>query len=420
MVRSKSVLQQLRTRTEFTRSKSLETPRLLFVVNDPAFFLSHRLVIARAARLAGFAVFVATPQGAGVEKIREQGFIHVPIKLERWGMNPFKEFTSLLTLYRAYSKIKPHIVHHVTIKPVLYGSCIARIARIPAVVNAISGLGYVFISRGILATARRLCVQAIYRSVLRHRNSTVLFQNPDDRDFFVSNRLVAPGDFVMVKGSGVDTTKFIPFDSNNEIPVVLMVARLLRDKGLVEFVEAARLLRHKGVEARFLVAGDPATGNPAGVSEAQLAVWQEEGVVEFLGYCGSILPVYQSSDIICLPSYREGLPKALIEGASVGRPLVATDVPGCREVVREGVNGFLVALGDSAGLARALECLITDKSLRLKMGSMSRELVLREGFGEEYVVAATISVYRKLLEPLGLQIKSATEDKATPGLEYLH
>ena len=405
MVRKRySTSRDPQTLTDSSISSEKERPRLLFVVNDPAFFLSHRLVIARAAMAAGFSVFVATPVGPGIDDIRSEGFTFVPIRLERWGMNPFSEVLALLGLIKAYRKVRPHIVHHVTIKPVLYGSLVARITGVPAVVNAISGLGYIFIAQGCLAAIRKRLIQHVYRFVLRHKNSRVVFQNPDDRDFFISSGLIAPEDYVLIQGSGVDTLKFAPADTAHTIPVVLMVARLLRDKGVYEFVDAARQLKRAGIRVRCIIAGSPATGNPAAVSAVQLEVWRAEGIIELPGHVADMPSLYQKADIVCLPSYREGLPKALIEGASAGKALVATDVPGCREIVRPGRNGYLVSLGDSVGLARALGVLIEDEQLRNRMGEMSRDIILSEGFAEEHVVAKTMQLYRSLLKPLGISM----------------
>lgn len=372
------------------------SPRLLFVVNQTEFFLSHRLPLALAAKGNGYDVHVATPNSEGVAVIHEASLIHHDVPFSRKGMHPFSELTSLRALFRLYRTLRPDIVHHVTIKPVIYGSVVARLTGVPAVVNAVSGLGYVFISQGLKAAFLRRAVRWAYRFALNHPNSRVIFQNNDDLELFTRDKLVRPQQAILVKGSGVDLKRFVPTKQPKGAPVALLASRLLRDKGVYEFVDAARALQNNGVKARFVLAGDVDPGNPASLSAETVGGWDQERVVEWWGPQEDMPAVFAQTHIVCLPSYREGLPKVLIEAAACGRPIVATDVPGCREIVRHNDNGLLVPRNDSAALANAVRRLIMDPALRERMGRRGREIAAQE-FGLERVVAETLAVYRALL-----------------------
>lgn len=366
--------------------------RILIVVNEPWFFLSHRLPIAQKAKSSGYEVHIATREGPGVDSIRSQGFIHHPIPFERSSFNVIKEIRTLVSLVGLYRTIRPHLVHHVTIKPVIYGSLVALSLRIPAVINAISGLGYIFTSIGILARVRRFFVVQVYRLILGRENTWVIFQNPDDQSLFVDNKIIKKEKTVLIRGSGVDISKFIPSPEPPGFPVVVLIARMLWDKGVGEFVEAAKLLQQRGIEATFLLVGDVDLGNPHSICRKQLSEWCDSGVVKWIGYCSDVARILSESHIMCLPSYREGLPKTLIEAAASARPIVTTDVPGCREVVIDGVNGYLVPPRNYYALADALANLINNPELRVKMGGEGRSLAVDE-FAVERIVRETLALY---------------------------
>lgn len=370
--------------------------KLLYVVNDGPFFLSHRLPLALAAREAGYEVHVATPPGAAAAEIQAQGLAYHPITLVRSGTRPVQEIASFLDLLRLYRRLRPGIVHHVTIKPTLYGGVAARLAGVPAVVSAVTGLGYLFVSRNAKTVLLRRSVTSAYRLALRHPRSRVIFQNPDDLAFFEERRLIRPRQAVLIRGSGVDMAAFAPGAAPAGPPVVLLAARMLWDKGVGEFMEAARTLRGKGVAARFALAGDTDPANPAAVPPSRLEAWRASGLVEWWGHRTDMAEAFNGAHVVCLPSYREGLPKVLIEAAACGRPLVTTDAPGCREIVQHGVNGLLVPVGDAAALAAALQRLIDDPALRQRMGEAGRELAAKE-FSLDKVIGETLTVYRDLL-----------------------
>jgi glycosyltransferase involved in cell wall biosynthesis len=386
-----------------------DPPRLLFVVNQTEFFLSHRLPVALAAQHHGYDVHIATPNSPRLGVIQEAGLTHHAVAFSRKGMHPVTELASVRALFRLYRKLRPDIVHHVTIKPVIYGSLAARLVGVPAVVNAVSGLGYVFILRGLKAIFLRRAVRWGYRFALSHPNSRVIFQNGDDLTLFTGDGLVRSDRAVIIKGSGVDLHRFTPTDQPKEPPVVLLASRLLRDKGVYEFVDAARALQNDGVKARFVLVGDVDPGNPASLSAESMGGWARERVVEWWGPREDMPAVFAQAHIVCLPSYREGLPKVLIEAAACGRPIVATDVPGCREIVRHNDNGLLVPATDSTALANALRQLIIDPALRKRMGRRGREIAVQE-FGLDRVVAETLAVYRTLLAGPGRGEQSVDQD----------
>lgn len=373
-------------------------PRVCFVVNVDWFFLSHRLPLARAARDAGAEVVVlAADTGCG-PRIRAEGLEFVPLPISRRGLNAVSEAAAVLALVRHYRRLRPDLVHHVTIKPVLYGSLAARAVGVPAVVNAISGLGYVFTSDDRSRLLRRV-VNRVYRAALGNPRSRTILQNSDDLAMFVDRGLLRPEQALVIRGSGVDCSAFRPTPEPAGDPVVMLPSRMLWDKGVGSFVEAARLLRERGARARFALVGASDDGNPTAVPQAQLEAWRDEGVVEWWGARDDMPAALAAASVVVLPSRREGLPKVLLEAAACARPMVATDVPGCREVVRPGVNGLLVPPDDGPALAEAVGRLLDAPALRRDFGAAARAMAERE-FAEEIVVARTMELYAGLLGDL--------------------
>ncbi|WP_144630687.1 glycosyltransferase family 4 protein [Bordetella genomosp. 13] len=371
--------------------------RLLFVVNNPAFFMSHRLWPALAAQAAGWDVHVATMDGPAVADIVARGMTHHVIPLTRSGKQPLQELGSMLAMFRLFRRVRPDVVHLVTIKPVLYGGIAARLAGVPGMVAAISGLGFIFLSAGPKARLVRSVVGVMYRLALGHRNSRVIFQNAADRDTLRRLGAVREGQVVMIRGSGVDLREW-PAEPEPPKPVVaLMVARLLRDKGVGEFVEAARRLRAQGLEVRMQLAGGIDPGNPASATEADVARWREDGAVEVLGERADVAGLLAASHIAVLPSYREGLPKSLLEAAACGRAVVTTDVPGCRDAITPDRTGLLVPAKDAGALADAIARLAADDALRLAMGRAARELAEQE-FDVQDVNRRHLEVYDALVK----------------------
>lgn len=371
--------------------------RLLFVVNVDWFFVSHRLPVALKAIEEGYEVHLLCAIRDKRRYLEDLGIIVHPFSFTRSGRNIFKELFSVVGLYRELRQIKPDLVHLVTIKPVLYGGIAARMAKIPGVVSAISGLGFLFVKRkGWLNRTLMTGVLFLYRFAMAHPNQKIIFQNPMDRKVLIDACGISESKVRMIRGSGVDLNEYPFFVEEKGTPVVIMASRLLYDKGVCEFVEAARILSSTGVKARFQLVGEPDSGNPASVTVEQFKTWQEEGIVECLGFCEDIAGLFSHAHIVVLPSYYgEGLPKVLIEAAACGRAVITTDMPGCRDAIEPDVTGVLVPARDEIKLAEAIERLVIESDLRRQMGQEGRKLAERE-FGIEKVVSAHLNVYRDL------------------------
>ena len=377
--------------------KKLLAKKILFVVNAPEFFLSHRLPIALAARKAGYEVYVATADGVAVQRIKNFGFVHHKVAIARSGQNPFTELGSVIGLYRLFRRLRPDLVHLITIKPVLYGGIAARLAGISAVAVAVSGLGTVFVAHAGLARVRRRLVSVLYRLALNQKRLAVIFQNPDDRGGLLSIGALRDDQVRMIRGSGVNLADYPVLPEPEGRPVVVMAARLLRNKGVLEFVEAARLLRSRGVAVVMRLIGSPDPGNPNSVIPSKLDDWSAERIVELPGYRTDIAAQYAAANIVCLPSYYgEGLPKTLVEAAACGRAVVTTDHPGCRDAIDPDVTGILIPVKNSVALADALQALIESPERRAQMGKAGRELAER-AFAIEKIVAQHMTIYRELL-----------------------
>lgn len=367
--------------------------KALLFANTGWYLWNFRLPLARALRSRGWEVLLVSPPGEHAERLQAAGFRWRPFDFSRRGVNPFAELATVSRLAQLYREEKPDLAHHFTIKCVLYGGLAARRAGVRAVVSSVTGMGHLFTTPGWRATLLQPVVRALYRHVLA--GSQVIFQNPDDRaQFDSSGALGTPRGVHLIRGSGVDTTRFTPADPPPPEPpvAVLLVARLLREKGIEEFVTAARALAARGAPVRCLVAGDPDPGNPSSHDAADIARWQRESPVEFLGHVEDMPALLRTVHVACLPSWREGTPRSLLEAGACALPLVATDVPGCREVVRNGDNGVLLPVRDPGALATALADLAADPARRRALGRRAREVVCSE-FSESLVVEKTFEVY---------------------------
>lgn len=374
--------------------------RILYVVNIPRFFMTHRLPLALAARERGYDVHVTTSDAdeANVASIKATGLPYYPLPLSQHGTNPLAEVQTVTALYQLYSRLQPDLVHQVSIKPVLYGGIAAKTAHVPAVVSAMSGLGYVFISQTPKMRIVRQFVKPLFRLALAGNNTHMIFQNPDDQERFVQMGLLPQSRTTLIKGSGVDMDTFKPQPEPDDLPVVLFAGRLLWSKGLGTFVELARRLQGK---ARFVVAGYPEPSSPHAVSPEQMATWQTEGAIEWWGKRDDMPDVFASVNIVCLPStYGEGVPRVLIEAAACGRAIITTDTPGCREIVHDGENGLLVPPGDLDALVSATQTLIHNPTQRAQMGTRGREIAQAE-YSLRRVLDDTFALYEALLSQYG-------------------
>lgn len=370
--------------------------RLLFNVNAAWFFISHRLEIARAARDAGFEVHVSADieSSEEAEQLRREGIQFHRVRLRRGGLNPVRDLLYFNQLRSVMRAVRPDLVHNVTVKPIVYGTIGARSLGVHGIVNAVSGLGYAFTGQRSRWLISHL-VKTAYRLALNRPDLRVIFQNRDDLQTFIDAGLVESQQTVLIRGSGVDLDTFIFAEEPAGPPVIVLPGRMLRDKGVMEFVEAARLLRNRGRDGDFILAGKIDEGNPASLRAEELARLGLESGVRWVGHVADMAALYRRAHIVCLPSYREGLPKALLEACATGRAIVATDVPGCREAVRHGENGLLVEARNSGALAEALDLLLEDAELRRKMGAAGRRRAEQE-FDVCEVVRATLNVYNGL------------------------
>ncbi len=369
------------------------------VVTEDWYFLSHRLGLAESARRSGIRVTIATAPGERAHEIRDAGFEHLTFPLERRSVQPLRELRTLRSLTALMRQRRFDLIHLVAAKPILYGNIAAALSGGPPVLSAIAGLGYLYLGDGAGRMVLRTAYETTFQTLVRTRqNARVLVQNPDDAELLRARKMARPDQIVVVAGSGVDIERFAPSPEPEGSPiVVLMHSRMLWDKGVGELVEAARLLRQRSVPD-FVVrlVGEPDPHNPAAIGREQLRRWSERGEVEWLGRRDDIPSELRRCHVACLPSYREGAPLSLIEAAAAARPIVATDVPGCREVVRHEDNGLLVAARNAPALAAALERMIRDPLLRRRMGARGRERAERE-LSTRLVHGRIIATYFEML-----------------------
>ena len=376
--------------------------KVVLFANTDWYLWNFRRSLALALHDAGHEVLLISPDGPYGAKLRGLGVRWLPLPMDRRSLNPLREARLVWHLVRLFGRERPSLVHGFTIKCAVYGSLAARLARVPARVNAVAGMGYVFISDSLKARVLRPLVRTLLKLALGGRDARLILQNPDDVALFEHAGLVDPAHVRLIPGSGVDCARFQPDPDRmaGHRLRVLLPARLLWDKGLAEFVQAARVLRAEGRPIDFLLAGDPDAGNPAAVPEGDIRGWVEQGVLQWLGHVDDMPALLRSVDIVALPSYREGLPKGLIEAAASGCALVTTDVPGCREVVADGVDGLLVPARDAAALAAAISRLQEDAGLRLRLAEAGRHKALAR-FDERVVLRDTLAVYDELLPSHG-------------------
>ena len=376
-------------------------PKILFLVTEDWFFLSHRLPIARAALQSGYEVIVATRVCNYAQKIHNEGFRLIPLRLIRESYSPLNELRAIYQIRQIYRRERPDIVHHVALKPVLYGSIAALGQDQVRVINAFTGLGYLAGASSLKVRLLRLPILKALTFLLNRRNHQILLQNQDDKQLLATKCKVAPGRITVIRGSGVDVNYFLPSPEPAGTPIILLASRMLWIKGIREFVEAAKLLHDNKITARFVLVGDTDLNSPSGIPRQQLLEWQSSGHVEWWGHRREMPQIFKQANLVCLPSHGgEGVPKVLIEAAASGRATVATDVPGCRDIVRDGFNGLLVPPRNTDALASGIEQLLANDSMRSQMAAHGREIVINE-FTQEHVIQQTLTLYGKLLEGLG-------------------
>jgi glycosyltransferase involved in cell wall biosynthesis len=381
--------------------------KIAFVVNHVAFFVSHRLPIAIDAQRRGWSVSLLTGRPGSDEMEEEAGRTLLRSGIEHWrfcfgggGINPFRELLGFVGLWRRLVRLRPDVLHCASPIGVLYGGLAARLAGVPSLVLAVSGMGYAF-TAGRQGGLKRRLIRAVYSSFARiafgHANKRVIVQNLDDARWLADSGLASRAEIILVPGSGVDLTQYTPSASGGRETLVVFPARLLRDKGILEFVAAARAIRQLAPEWKFVLAGAAGYRNPSSIDESTVREWVSEGIVQWLGHVQDMADLFRRASIVCLPSYREGMPKALLEAASCGCPIVTTDAVGCREAIIEGETGDLVPVGDVDALVGRLLRLISDPERRARYGVRGR-LLAEQRFGLEAVLQQVFGVYDSLVE----------------------
>lgn len=372
----------------------LPNKTVFFLISEDWYFWSHRRNIARAARKAGWRVVVGTRVADHRDLIEKEGFEVESVEVRRGAHSPLRDLLYIYRVFRLYRKHRPTVVHHVGIKPILYGSIAARAARVPSMVNAVAGLGYLFTSPRWRERLIRTVVLRSLKSLLNRPRSVVIVHNADDRAIF-AGRVVCEDQVVTINGSGVDISHFSPMPEPTGDMVVAQVGRLLWDKGVETLVSAAALLRASQVPVRVVLVGAADPANPASIDDSALQRWKREGNVEFWGFRNDVRTVWAEAAIAVLASVREGMPKALLEAGACGRPLVAMAVPGCRELIREGENGLLVPPGDPEALAAAIRRLVESPEERRRMGAAAREITATQ-YADETVTQRTLEIYDQI------------------------
>ncbi len=379
---------------------------LLYLVATVNYFCSHRLDLAKAAKRAGFDVAVATRCLHHQKKIEKAGIQVFPLHyFTRSGIHPWRQYLSLRELYKIYNSFKPDIVHHVAMKPVILGSMIANICKVPRVINALGGLGYLFTDSepppfppfskgGVYKKILLFLTCYLLKILLNKPNTTVILQNQDDLDTLVHTASLKKEKAVLIPGSGIDLNVFPVKPMPAEPPVIIAcVSRMLWDKGIGELVAASKILQTQHTPAKIILYGEPDHENPAAISKAQLQAWHDAGLIIWRGHCENVAKAYADCHIAVLPSYREGLPKSLLEAASCGRAIVTTDVPGCREVVKNGENGLLMPAKESQALAKALTTLVANQDLRNEM-SRQGQLHIKANFSNDIIHQKILALYQ--------------------------
>lgn len=381
--------------------------KIVLFANTDWYLYNFRRSLAEGLKNAGHEVLLVSPPGPYGQRLSDLGFRWLPAPMERKSLNPLRELSLVLWLRRLIQEERVDLIHSFTIKCAVYGSLAARLSRggpgLPARINAVAGMGYVFTSKDTKARVLRPVVRGLLKLALGGKGARLILQNPDDVALFETARLIDAAQVRLIPGSGVDCVRFSPEllrqqpDPTQGLRV-LLAARLLWDKGLAEYIEAARQLKSQGCKIQCLVAGDPDPGNPAAVSESTVLGWVSEGLIQWLGHVDDMPALFGTVHVVVLPSYREGLPKGLIEAGACGLPLITTDVPGCREVVNDGLNGLLVPAKNSSALAHAIARLEGEPELRRRLGAAARAKALAE-FDERIVVRRTLEVYAELSNP---------------------
>jgi glycosyltransferase involved in cell wall biosynthesis len=371
--------------------------KILFFITEDWFFYSHRLNLVKAVKNSGFEVVVVTRDSGKYKFYEDHGIRVVSFNMMRSSISLFRELGVLYSLRKVIKAEKPDIVHLVALKPILYGTLVSRLLGVKIIINAFSGLGSLFVSSSFIKCLMEYLVLSIFKLLFFGKNIYCIFQNNDDLEYFAKKRIINKERTFLIRGSGVDTSLFKPCNKPDGVVNVAFISRIIRDKGVLDFVEAAKMLKNKNI--KMIIVGVPDKDNPSSISEDLINEWSKQGIIEWLGKCENVSEIMNNFHIVTLPSYREGLPKVLLEAAACACPIIATDVPGCREICRNGINGILIRKKDPKALKEAICYLADNKSVCKKFGEKGREIVIDE-FSEDFVVAQTVEIYNHLLKQI--------------------
>jgi len=370
--------------------------KLFFIVSEDKSFWSHRLSLALSAIDAGYDVTLVSNFNKLESKIKNRGVNVININFVRSSKHPFTDLKNIFKLIFILRKEKPDIIHNVALKTILIASIAGLFSKKMVIINAFTGLGYVFSSDQLHAKLIRFFIKPIFKLLFRRSNYWTIFQNPDDMNLFERLGLINLNQSTLIRGSGVETNKFIQSDDLNKIPVVMLASRMLWDKGVGEFVKVAKRAYKNKINAEFMLVGGIDNDNPMSIPLSTLKQRVSNGDVQWEGHSDNMPDMLASASIVCLPSYREGLPKVLLEAAAIGRPLIASDGPGCREIVRDKYNGLLVKMRDADSLYEAVLMLVNNRKMRETMGRNSRTLVETE-LSTTIINTQTIELYRRVV-----------------------
>ena len=370
--------------------------KILFIVSEDWYFVSHRLHLAIAAMENGYEVALLSRLSIHQKFIKSLGIKVFDWPLERSSRNPLKELASIYHVVKTIRNFKPNLIHSVAVKPVIYALLSRAFYKVDGLILALAGLGFIFRSKSISAMILRIFFIPIIRLLLVGNNLRLVIQNNDDIDLLLRLRIINMNKIRLIRGSGVNTTDFFPKHDLHEIPLVILPARMLWNKGVQDFVNCAKQFVNTKESVRFALIGEPDFHNPESITIVQLKEWVELGIVEWWERQNNMLEVYHMADIVCFPSYHEGLPKVLLEAASCEIPIVAYDVSGCREIVKDNLNGFLVPFKDEDALYLSVMKLLENSKLRIEMGQKGRKIVI-ENFTEGRISSETIKVWDEVL-----------------------
>ncbi|MCJ8278145.1 MAG: glycosyltransferase family 4 protein, partial [Bdellovibrionales bacterium] len=376
----------------------MKKAKILYVANDYDFFIAHRMPFALEAQKKGYDVCFSTPPPANGhhDETRFPDIEFYPLKLKRKGRMIFTELKSISHLMLLYKQVKPDIVHHFTIKPVVYGSFVAKLTDVPVIINTITGLGSIYIQPNFVNWITQFFIGLTYKFSFRNERVKLIFQNPDDQKLFLERNYIKENQSCVVLGSGVDTQKFTPTDEPSSLPTILYPGRMLWDKGVGDLIEAGKSLREKGYRFVIRFCGPLDMLNPTGIKKKDILKWQEYDWFAWDGPQSDMPTVFSESHIVCLPSYREGVPIALLEAAASCRPIVTTLAPGCREVVNEEQNGYLVPVSSPESIAMAIAKLLERPEMRKVMGQEGRKIATAQ-FSREETIEEVLGVYRSMV-----------------------